>query len=445
MTEQERGGSTGLTAKIGRTARFRGQAPPYDDPSSLPYRAWLVWSAARLRAADVNQVRDGVKGRVYTGPLATVIWELFPEQAGLSKDDRDVYQKEIRAYLRGLNNAVCTNSNPANPVWWIRNEWNDRINAKTPSRYVASPGERRLTSHEAGEDREPGEVTVRQIKRAEESVDPTTDVLCGIDRRWFGELVRALRGSGDGIFARVIRDVATRRDTFTPFAIAQAINAESRTNIGNALNTLSDAGIVRLVQRSTQSRSGVVEGRWEVIDESRQALVEIVKLAHEGVEITGYVPLDAESMCDVFPVGTWFNADEAARLVFAVRTRLYNALHRLERAKLVVKRSNGKTSQWMRVAPASDEPTATTTTTVETTTTTVARLAGVRDPNVLAVADIVEQLVADQTAQVTVDLRRQRDELQGRYDELLRRYEAVVVERDSLQDALAPLRNLLKS
>lgn len=441
MTEHQQDGSPGLTAKIGRTARFRGQAPPYDDPSSLPYRAWLVWSAAQLRAANVIQERDGVKGQVYTGPLATVIWELFPEQAGLPSDDRDAYQKEIRTYLRGSNNAVCTNSNPINPVWWIRSQWNDRINTSAPPRYVASSGERKLSPREAGEDREPGVVTVRHVERYD---DPTSGILHGIDRRWFGELVRALRGSGNGIFARVIRDVATRRNTFTPFAIAVTINAESRTNIGNALNSLSDAGIARLVQRSTQSSSGVVEGRWEVIDESRQALTEIVKLADEDVEIAGYVPLDAESMCDVFPVDTWLNADEIARLVFAVRTRLYNALHRLERAELVVRRSNGKTSQWMRVSPASDEPT-TTTTTVETTTTTVARSSEIRDPNVLAVADIVEQLVADRTAQVTVDLRRQRDELQRSYDELLRRYEAVVVERDSLQDALAPLRDLLKS
>lgn len=416
-----------LMAQLGRNARYSGQAPPYEDPGSLPYRAWLVWSAARLKAVDVKQEYDGIPGSLYTGALATIIWRLFPEISSMNDDEKTAFQKEIRTFLRGTRNAVCTSNNAHNPVWWIRKTWNDRINtAAPPTRYVATPAERKVTRSEAGEDRQPGEVTVRKIEGCD---DPTPDTMCGIDPRWFGELVGSLRNSAGGMFSLVVGDVAKRTTPFTVVDVAESVKAVSKTNISNGINTLVDAGIVVVERVARQSGHGVIGTSWTIDESKRHSLAQVIKFANGDEPIDWYRPIDRDELLASIPNDRWCYVSEIAQIAIIVRTRLYNALQRLVERGLIEHEQEGRHSRWKRkaevtassdVGDVKEEP-----------EMSPASPTTVFTDDVLAVAGIVEQIVEGRVEVATRELRTQ--------------LEAAVAENRSLKEALEPLKNLLKS
>jgi hypothetical protein len=86
-------------------------------------------------------------------------------------DELDRFCSEVYGYLRATNNAVCTNrgsANGRNVVWSLAAAWiesSEPVVLKVATSRAPEPtrAEKKLTPHEAGEDREPQPVTVTKV------------------------------------------------------------------------------------------------------------------------------------------------------------------------------------------------------------------------------------------------------------------------------------------
>lgn len=139
--------------------------------NALLVHAAIIDEIRRLNPAAVTEVyrddADGskVKGYVWMGAMKSVVDRLWGRQAAV-KDPvtRQTMGVEINRYLRWTNNAVCLERHGTDtlPKWWIRAAWNDKapLSSSGLAGITASYTERRLTPHEAGEDRPASEVIV---------------------------------------------------------------------------------------------------------------------------------------------------------------------------------------------------------------------------------------------------------------------------------------------
>lgn len=138
--------------------------------TELAQQAFLVWSAARARESRLGEahLHQGVAGRIYRGNLTQVILGLWPRLSHASaRHELDTFRSDVYRYLRASGNAVCIKSGVGgkNIEWWLRDGWNASAVTVALSRMTAA--ERRLTPHEAGEDREPAPVVTTEVRTDE--------------------------------------------------------------------------------------------------------------------------------------------------------------------------------------------------------------------------------------------------------------------------------------
>lgn len=147
--------------------------PNVDDSQELKEAAELLHEAVREKAAaiGVTASHEGIDGWRWQGVVAKVQSTLWPDLADAS-DVTTHAKTEINKYLRRTRNMICLTTNPAvrgvrkaDPVWWVRKEWNDAapdpVAALTPAQQqilsaraeARSRAEARVTPKEAGEDR----------------------------------------------------------------------------------------------------------------------------------------------------------------------------------------------------------------------------------------------------------------------------------------------------
>lgn len=148
---------------IGDTARIR---PPKDVFEDTKVKAFEVWTrglkAATARGADPMSSAIGAKGLRFRGSMSEVIRQCYPASRSYGLEDWNNFSRSILAHLKATGNAVCLSSPPSPIIWFISQEWND---SSQPGREPTAreKAERKVTPHEAGEDRTPGEVQYRMV------------------------------------------------------------------------------------------------------------------------------------------------------------------------------------------------------------------------------------------------------------------------------------------
>jgi hypothetical protein len=154
-------------AKFRDLARTSVDAPPLFAP--LEDKVAYIHHVLRIRAIGQPVARrNGVVGREVRVALKGVIRDTWPQPDAQLESLASL----IRQVLKRIGGAVCVSSNKGEtPVWFVSDELaSDYV---TVSRYVAVHGstgtggieptrrELKLTPHEAGEDREPAPVEVK--------------------------------------------------------------------------------------------------------------------------------------------------------------------------------------------------------------------------------------------------------------------------------------------
>lgn len=142
----------------------RGNNLPDVTSGELKANAWLVHQSALGHAQRSHSLRiqyEGVWGYQWKGNLKSILRDLWPAIPPGNDIHRDSYatsvSEKIYRYLRVTKNANCLERNlKEDSVWFIREEWNDQ--EPEEHKPVISRQAARLSSHEAGEDREPAPV-----------------------------------------------------------------------------------------------------------------------------------------------------------------------------------------------------------------------------------------------------------------------------------------------
>lgn len=181
---------------LGAQARVtaRGERNPhigFDEP--LESRAWAVWfsirngackSKGKPAAAPKNKANTpdlaGVPGFEVEVNLTTKMRDLWTEFAALDRMSQNAFADEVRSFLRASGNMVNVRlpgigkGEHGQPLWWIRDTWNDVKGIPIYRPTELTSRERRLTPVEAGEDREAAPVTVSKAPQAPAAPDPLT-------------------------------------------------------------------------------------------------------------------------------------------------------------------------------------------------------------------------------------------------------------------------------
>lgn len=156
---------------VRESARVRPLADTFEDTKA---KAWQVWDVARSRAqAQGAQSLRGplaLPGFRLRGAMSELIRIAFPASRMYGEDDFKKFSSGINAHLKATNNAICTSR--SNPVtWWVSATWNG--SAADHERYESRAEEvaRKLTPHEAGEDRPAAAVSVIRRPHAPAAVE----------------------------------------------------------------------------------------------------------------------------------------------------------------------------------------------------------------------------------------------------------------------------------
>lgn len=160
------------------TVRPRGDKDPHVEfQAPLETRAWALWSAVRKGAATVSgkpargpasKGLGGIAGYEVEVNLTTKMRNLWSEITQMDKQSQNSFMSEMRSFLTVSGNAVCVRmpgvggGDHGQPLWWIRDEWNDVKGIPTFKTLEPTNTERRLTPAEAGENRPPEPVTVKK-------------------------------------------------------------------------------------------------------------------------------------------------------------------------------------------------------------------------------------------------------------------------------------------
>lgn len=158
--------------------RARGDRNPhvgFDDP--LENRGWAIWYSVRMGKARVSGTPQNgpedrglqdVPGFVVEVNLTTRMSEAWSEFKHLDRPSREAFASEIRTYLRASGNAVCLRTpgigpgDHGQPLWWVREDWNDVKAVGIFRQTDLTRRERQLSAVEAGEDRPPAPVETRR-------------------------------------------------------------------------------------------------------------------------------------------------------------------------------------------------------------------------------------------------------------------------------------------
>lgn len=162
--------------------RARGDRNPhvgFDDP--LENRGWAVWYSVRMGKARVSGTPQNgpedrglqdIAGFLVEVNLTTRMSDLWSEFKHLDRPNREAFASEVRTYLRASGNAVCLRTpgigsgDHGQPLWWIREDWNDVKAVGIFRQTDLTRRERQLTAVEAGEDRPPAPVETRRTEPA---------------------------------------------------------------------------------------------------------------------------------------------------------------------------------------------------------------------------------------------------------------------------------------
>lgn len=157
-----------MTATVDQPLALRARLPESLTKDSVEEVAWMAWTTLTEQAVRANieptpalELGWGVPGYRIARSMRSVLVGLYPAAQALSDADWSVWSGPIYAYLRASTNAVCLDRDASPPVWWVRKAWRDAVGVPVYRHLPPTAREARLTPGEAGEDRMPGEVSVR--------------------------------------------------------------------------------------------------------------------------------------------------------------------------------------------------------------------------------------------------------------------------------------------
>lgn len=208
--------------------------------------AGLVWTRlreiSRKRGSSVLSKQDKT-GRVIAIRVADVVHSLYPK---LERDELELLASQIRQDLKAGANALCLESHAGRtPVWWIADTYTPPTETVRVINRKADPeltrAEKKLTPHEAGEDRKPGEmehIIVSKVshRHAQKILDllqqheePLTDIEISVG---LGIPVRMQGGAArpDGAVKTALRDLEKEKQVFHRFETT----AERRMRAGKS-------------------------------------------------------------------------------------------------------------------------------------------------------------------------------------------------------------------
>ena len=157
-----------------------GKRLPDVNQNELPVNAWLVWEAVRNKVVaerdPEKRSHQGDPGHIWRGTLSSIFTSLWPDMSNGyigNANEATKVKTTLSNYLRDTNNLVCLDRGAISPgtkaagtsrlpTWWIRGEWNEAPPQSRSHGLTPTYTERRLTPHEAGEDRAPAPVTVNR-------------------------------------------------------------------------------------------------------------------------------------------------------------------------------------------------------------------------------------------------------------------------------------------
>lgn len=237
------------------TVRPRGDKDPHVDyQAALENRAWALWTAVRKGAATIagkaargpaNKGLADVDGYEVEVNLTTKMRGLWPELLQMDKQSQNSFLSEVRSFLTVSGNAVCVRmpgiggGDHGQPLWWIRDEWNDVKGVPVLKTLQPTRTEQRLTPEEAGENRPPETVTVRKQVEANRSV------------------VAALRD-------RVLTYVRKAPEPVYQHEIVHALQVNT-IDVGRALRVLTEEGALHRRIEQRDERPPEINGRYRYV------------------------------------------------------------------------------------------------------------------------------------------------------------------------------------
>lgn len=146
---------------------------------ALENRGYALWLSCqgKIRTSKASKVTGppdrgvgDVLGYEIEVNLKRKVFDLWPGLNQMDRASQDAFISEIYAYLRASGNAICVRKPGLGehgiPLWWLRETWNDVKAVGIYRQTELTAREKRLTPQEAGEDRAPSPVTVRQREEA---------------------------------------------------------------------------------------------------------------------------------------------------------------------------------------------------------------------------------------------------------------------------------------
>lgn len=242
--------------RVAKSARITisGDSRKRFDEANVAQNAWEVWRVA-LKAAKQRGVpadRSGVPGFDVALTMQGIVASTFPELNAEPDLLRSV-AATVRNHLRTTGNAVCVNRDKTAVRWWIRETWNDQPIALVHGGLIPTNRERKLTPHEAGEDRAPAPVEVRKV-------DPTGTKLTDEE----AAIVTAA-GSPNGLNFQDAKRIADEHDTCVLAALRELGEPASTTEIvtlceigdrGSARNSIKRLLGRKVIRELTPAQAG---------------------------------------------------------------------------------------------------------------------------------------------------------------------------------------------
>lgn len=257
--------------KLGAAATYRAPGDRnahvgITDP--LENRGYALWlscqgkiktSKAPLTKGPADRGVGDVDGYEIEVNLKRKCFDLWTELNQMDRHSQEAFTSEVYTYLRQSGNAVCVRQpgiGPGGhgiPVWWLRKEWNDVKAIGIFKQTTLTDREKRLTPQEAGEDREPAPVTVKQREEAaaaKEAADSSTEELETKTEQRERQAIEILANATEPLYQREIGDMMGGLPSLT---------------VGRVLRDLQNAGKVFRRQESTDERPADATGRYRFL------------------------------------------------------------------------------------------------------------------------------------------------------------------------------------
>lgn len=130
------------------------------DEDDIQTQAWMLWSHMRDKDTEATPLKDQ-PGYSWTGSIHELVLDLWPSLPSQRTDPVTAKMRtSLVTYLRDTGNVICLQKGNMHrqSVWWLRDTFSydpPKPAPPTPKELASTYAERKLTPHEAGEDREP--------------------------------------------------------------------------------------------------------------------------------------------------------------------------------------------------------------------------------------------------------------------------------------------------